>query len=175
ALSSVKLQDNGETIVNLEGISFLISYSDQESGKAVLSQIYEVARKATVMRLLKEAGLTSTPACGLMIVKQEGDKDLYADPYVYVRDTGTLYYESGCGSGSTSIGLMLAVQQGQPVVAQKIMQPSGMALTVTVDRDKSQFLRALVNGPIAIPFDARMYLPKRVIDGRGPKIGGIEN
>jgi len=53
---------------------------------------------------------------------------------------------------------MLAKQSGSSVSDQKIVQPNGMDLYVSVDRDDRAFISATVNGPIEILFDGKMYL-----------------
>lgn len=148
--------------VDMEGISFYIA----PKGSAVAQKIdgleSEALRKEAALEVLAGCGLTQFPASGLLLVGQVGG-DLTLDPYVYVRDTGTMYFETGCGSGSTAAGLMLAAQSGGGLAAQKIVQPSGMALYVSVEREGEAFARASVDGPVDVLFKGRMYLPRMTI------------
>ena len=163
-LSSVQTLENGERIVRLDGISHMITGSEQVTGQRLNAIADLEARKAEVKAILKEIGLDQEPASGVMVVSERQDGKLRLDPYVYVRDTGTLYYESGCGSGSTAIGLTKTIETGQSVDGLEIIQPSGLPLIVTVERGERNFKQARVNGPIEIVYDARMYLPRQAIE-----------
>jgi len=157
----------GEYVAKLEGISFLIAFKDTCNGKQVSVIVDLEKRKQQVLNILREYKLSDEPASGLLVLNRKENGDIYLDPYVYVRDTGTLYYESGCGSGSTAVGLMLAKQSGASIVDQKIIQPSGMGLYVSVDRNEKAFLSATVSGPIELLLDGKMYLSKK---WREPKL-----
>lgn len=140
-LDCVQIDKDGYQVV-MDGIAFLImNKSNFPSG----------IEKQAALDLLKKKGLaTRYPASGLIILDQKSD-DLYAiNPYVYVRDTGTLYYETGCGSGSTAVGLMLSKQSRQSLDNIEIQQPSGMSLYVSVARNEQEFISASVNGPIEV-------------------------
>ena len=107
--------------------------------------------KAQAMNILNRKGLSQRyPASGLILLEKSDDNTYTIDPYVYVRDTGTLYYETGCGSGSTAVGLMLSKQSGTSLNDIEIRQPSGMSLYVSVQRNERGFLSASVNGPVEI-------------------------
>ena len=163
-LGSVQNRPDGEKIVDLEGISFLVTRADQPTGQALMALPDEVSRKERVKQILKEVELIDKPASGVMVVSSRPDGKLGLDPFVYVRDTGTLYYETGCGSGSTAVGLVQAAGTGASVPALEIVQPSGLPLIVSVDRGESSFRRAFVNGPIEVLFDGRMYLPRQAVE-----------
>ena len=99
-----------------------------------------------------------------MVVSQTEKGTLRIDPYVYVRDTGTLYYETACGSGSTALGLSLSITEGQSISNLEILQPSGLPLIVTVERNETAFKRAYVSGPVEVLYDARLYTPRQTIN-----------
>lgn len=152
-------QDGNNYIVHLDGISFVITSSKDEMGQKILSAKDEEAQKEVVMDILNNNGFAKDyPASGIMVAEPQEDGSFKMEPFVYVRDTGTLYYETGCGSGSTSVGVMVAKETGLPVDKLKITQPSGMDLLVSIDRDSDGFKGASVNGPIEIVFDGRMYI-----------------
>ena len=44
------------------------------------------------------------------------------------------------------------------------MQPSGLSLSVTIERTGSAFKQAFVNGPIEVVYDDALYLPRRIAD-----------
>ncbi len=146
-------------IVHLDGISFIITYKDNTLGAQIMSETNTDKQKAIVLDALKTNGFADQyPASGVMVIDEQSESSFKLEPFVYVRDTGTLYYESGCGSGSTSIGVMVAKESGVPVQNLKITQPSGMDLLVSIDRNDDGFEGATVNGPIEVLFDGRMYI-----------------
>lgn len=163
-LESIKALPSGETIANLDGISHLITRDDQQIGQRLNSISDLETRKLEVKKVLDEVGLSKEPASGVMVTSERPDGKLRLDPYVYVRDTGTLYYETGCGSGSTAIGLSQAKANSQSVDSLEIIQPSGLPLVVSVQRGETAFKQATVNGPVEVMFDSRMYLPRQVIE-----------
>ena len=156
--------DTGEHLATLEGISFLITFQDANHGRQIASLNTLDEKKRRVLEILNDHKLSQGAASGLLILNRKENGDLHLDPYVYVRDTGTLYYESGCGSGSTAVGLMLAKQSGSSIVNQKIVQPSGMGLYVSIDRNEREFVSATVNGPVEILLDGSMHVSEKVYD-----------
>lgn len=146
-------------IVHLDGISFVITSKENVLGNRVLSEENPDKQKEIVLVALQENGFaTEFPASGVMVIDKQNDGSFKLEPFVYVRDTGTLYYESGCGSGSTSVGVMVAKESGLPVKNLRITQPSGMDLLVSIDREETSFKSATVNGPIEVLFDGRMHI-----------------
>ncbi|MBP9846923.1 MAG: hypothetical protein KBD43_12775 [Saprospiraceae bacterium] len=151
--------DGDDYIVHLDGISFVITSKANTLGDRVLSETNPDKQKEIVLGALKKNGFaTDYPASGVMVIDKQDDDSYKLEPFVYVRDTGTLYYESGCGSGSTSVGVMVAKESGLPVKNLRITQPSGMDLLVSIDREANAFKGATVNGPIEILFDGRMHI-----------------
>ena len=47
-------------------------------------------------------------------------------PLVFVKKSGTLVWETGCGSGSTAIGAWLASKKRDGITAIDIQQPGGI-------------------------------------------------
>lgn len=140
-LDCVQIDKDGYQVM-MHGIAFLIV--DKSSFGSGM-------QKQTALDILNRKGLAIRyPASGLIILDKKSDGLCAIDPYVYVRDTGTLYYETGCGSGSTAVGLMLSKQSGQSLDNVEIQQPSGMSLYVSVVRNEDEFLSASVNGPIEV-------------------------
>ncbi len=140
-LNCVQIDKDGYQVM-MDGIAFLIvEKSICGSGMQKQAALDILNRKGLAMRY---------PASGLILLDRKADNLYTIDPYVYVRDTETLYYETGCGSGSTSVGLMLSKQSGDSLDNIEIQQPSGMSLYVSVERNKREFLCASVNGPIEI-------------------------
>ena len=137
-LECVQVDKKGYQVM-MDDIAFLIVEKGEPITKEKALEILN--RKALAQRY---------PASSLIVLDTIAD-DVYAiDPYVYVRDTGTLYYETGCGSGSTAVGLMLSKLSEKSLQHIEIRQPSGMNLYVSIERNEREFLSASVNGPIEI-------------------------
>ncbi len=99
------------TAVRLEGIVHLI-LEDQPMEKRAAEQLLQAAA-----RQLPDA------AIGLL---QWDSAARFMTPLVWVRGSGTLVWETGCGSGSTAVGAWLALRDGG--ARQEIRQPGGTIL-----------------------------------------------
>ena len=169
ALDSVQHDPaTGAHRVDIEGISFLVDRTDGVLGKRIAGEMH--AKKRAVLRILEESGLAAEKAAsGVILLEDAGENGVDAlHPYVYVRDTKTLYYETACGSGTTAAGLVAAKTAGRSVLNRAFRQPSGMDLIVSVERDGTAFLNASVGGPVEIVFDGPMYLADRAFDSVAP-------
>ena len=120
--------DTGEYIVDMEGISFLVTTPDLVTGKKALSLEGEQERKIFVQAILEQNQLSVCEACGIIIAHKVNENMYKIDPFVFVRDTGTLYYESGCGSGSTALGAVITLERKRSIEGLRVFQPSGMCL-----------------------------------------------
>ncbi|MBR6626060.1 MAG: hypothetical protein IKL01_07650 [Mailhella sp.] len=77
----------------------------------------------------------------------EGEATLDLSPVVWVRDTATLCFESACGSGTLACALAEYARTGSNTFS--IAQPSGMALSVRIEKQESGF-DVWVGGPCRI-------------------------
>ena len=161
-LNSVKtLNEDGDYIVNLEGISFLITSAGSRFGNRVMSNMADAEKRDQIVKdILGEVSLITKPASGIMIVSEKAGKTS-CEPFVFVRDIDTLYYETGCGSGSTSMGMVEAIKSGNSIKDFEIVQPSGLSLYVTINRDSDSFSTAFVDGPVEILEDCSFVLPEQ--------------
>jgi len=136
----ISIDDEGNAIVEMDGITQVVMKNPFES-------IDEGEIKAFAYKKLSEVGLlTSMPAAGVMLVSSENGI-LKIDPVAWVSDIQTLFYESACGSGTTAVGLVQALLNNKPI-SQKIIQPSGMSIEVSIDFDGEQFSYAEISGPV---------------------------
>ena len=77
----------------------------------------------------------------------EDEASLGLSPVVWVRDTATLCFESACGSGTLACALAEYARTGANTFS--ITQPSGMALSVRIEKQESGF-DVWVGGPSRI-------------------------
>lgn len=134
-------QRPGNVTVEMEGISHYLDFNTD------ISELTKDKIKSRARAELAKRGLDKGPAAGIMHVTREGNTYRIA-PVVYVRDVDTTYYETACGSGTTALGLALALQQGKSIRDVPILQPSGLPLSVSVDFDNKQFGYTQIQGPI---------------------------
>lgn len=78
------------------------------------------------------------------------------DPLVWVRETDTLIWERGCGSGTAAVGVALAAAT-QQTIRQTVFQPGG-ALEVTV-KWESGIRHVALDGEVAVVATGTLLLP----------------
>ena len=120
------------TVVRMEGITHLIcddrTFASAEAEK-LLRQI---------------AGQWPEEAIGLLQWNREAG---YLKPLVFVRGSGSMVWEHGCGSGSAAIGAMEALRCGDRETVTDILQPGGtIRVTATAENGEIQCVR--INGKI---------------------------
>ena len=74
-------------------------------------------------------------------------------PVVWVRDIATLFYETGCASGTTAVAIVEALKQKQNLNSLPILQPSGAPLLATIRLSNSKDSKvsfAEIGGPVSI-------------------------
>jgi len=131
--------------VYMEGITQYVVWDDPKVRGKKPEEIKQYARE-----ILKQKGYdTDFPAAGVMFVEKTL-RGIEMRPVVYVRDIGTTFYETACGSGTTAVAMVLAKQDRQSVIDLPIIQPSGMAIWVSVDYDPilNEFGKAQISGSV---------------------------
>lgn len=129
-------------IVQMEGITHFVCFDTQDIEGQDQEQI-----KRTSLEAIKDRGLDRFPAAGVIYAKQnQGNWQI--TPIVFVRDIATLFYETACGSGTTALGMVLALNEGKSVENIAVFQPSGLPINVTVRRNSESFDYAEIRGPI---------------------------
>lgn len=132
----------GNYIIAMEGITH---YIDRDFEKISGLSHDEIKRKAREEMRLK--GIDQNPAAGIIYTKQEGDSYSIL-PIVYVKDIDTLFLETACGSGTTALGLVLALERRDSITNVPIIQPSGIQIEVSIDYNGKTFGYAQIKGPI---------------------------
>lgn len=155
----VETLDTGEHIVSLEGISFLVTNAQTVTGAAILALQDPSERTAFIKEVLGEKNLLEKEASGIMVVDRH-ESGMKLDPFVYVRNADTLYYETGCGSGTAAVGIVEAMQREQSISNLEIRQPSGEPLTVSVQLDENRQPQHIsIGGGIQIRYDGPLTIP----------------
>jgi len=148
-----ELGDTGMFWVALEGISHLV-VSVQESA-AYLAQIRQTEQKEETLKIamdflehtIAEHQLNAGEAYGVMFLEEIEDR-LHMHPFVYIKTSGTCYYETACGSGTMCVGLVECFLSDWGNINLPLVQPSGQVISAIVE--KKEALTGKIVGPVAI-------------------------
>lgn len=78
-------------------------------------------------------------------------------PVVWVRQTSTTHYETGCGSGTMALAIRQAMEHGDSITL-RVMQPSGQHIEAAVTMQNGQLAQAWIGGPVRIIGTGTAYL-----------------
>jgi len=123
------------TIINLEGITQVIASGkpSQQKAKSILNKL---------------GLINSVPAAGVMFISKNRLK-IKLDPFVWVRDIKTFFYETACSSGTAAVGIFLTKQLNQSINLP-VLQPSKKIINVSVKLTKNKFYQVLISGSIKV-------------------------
>ena len=105
-------------LVQMQGISHLII--EENSPFSFLKN----EKKAAESAVRKWCGELSAGGLGLMFFSGE-NSELMLTPFVYIPESGTVFWENSCGSGSSACGIYLA-EKTKKDVSLAIRQPGGV-------------------------------------------------
>jgi len=142
---------NGSYWVQMDGISHLIV--PQRIAMPILDQIFTCTQKADQLQLavdfleqtIAAYKLSAGEAYGLILLENTVDV-LTMRPFVHVKTASTTYYESGCGSGAMSVGLVSSRLRGESVKLA-LVQPSGKVISANVERLEGK-VRGRISGAV---------------------------
>jgi diaminopimelate epimerase len=78
-------------------------------------------------------------------------------PAVYVRATGSLVFESSCGSGSAAMGLYLTQDRADGEELLTLQQPGGV-IEVRVEKRPGKAAAVSIGGPVTLSYPDRATL-----------------
>ena len=122
------------TAVRMEGILHLIGTSPLPG------------RKEAEDLLRRIAGTVPDEAVGLL---QWNRADSRLSPLVFVRGSGSMVWEHGCGSGSAAVGAFEAVRHGEGVTVTDVSQPGG-TISVSARVSGASVTELFITGNILI-------------------------
>lgn len=135
-------KDGNNRIVEMEGITLYINFNTGE-----IEGLSQEKMKQRAMMLIREKNLDRFPAAGVIYSQKEGNS-WRITPIVYVKAVDTLYAETACGSGTTALGLVLALEKGGSIKDVPIIQPTNLPIKVGVAYDGKSFGYAQISGPV---------------------------
>ena len=101
--------------------------------------------KTFALDFIDKYKLNNNEAVGVMFLERADKLKLH--PVVWVRDINTLYYETGCGSGTTAVTMVEAYLKNQSQKLE-IVQPSGLSITAEITVQNSKIIRAVISGKV---------------------------
>ena len=106
--------------------------------------------------LLREiAGILPDDAIGLL----QWDREISRmEPLVYVRESGSLVRETGCGSGSAAVGAVEALRQGDGRHVTQVRQPGGV-ISVTAETEAGRILSVQITGQVRLGTESIVEIP----------------
>ena len=129
------------TVARMEGIVHLVCED----------RTFEPAAAEALLREI--AGQLPDEAAGLL---QWDREKRYMLPLVWVRGSGSLTWEHGCGSGSAAIGTMEAFRDGEKTVP--VNQPGG-TIRVTTENDGGAVTAVSITGTVRIGDENSIQIP----------------
>lgn len=122
-------------LIDLSGIRHLVVMHEPKADHVAL------------MRKYRE----NFPAVGVIYLTRGGDEQAI-DPYVWVRETGALFHETACGSGSIAAAIIISFEVVSGAKETPIRQPSGEVFSVVVVplKVKGKFASFALSGPAKI-------------------------
>lgn len=136
-------------IIPLQGITQVLVFKNFNKSNAWL--------KNYTLKIIKNNNLEKTLAVAAVFIKKKGEI-IKIKPYVYFKK-GLKYeivQETACGSATTAVGIYLSISDCESINYQKVVQPSGDSLYVSVKKIGNQFT-SFLSGKVKIiyqgPFD----------------------
>lgn len=124
----IKQIDKNTYLIKLDGITFLIL--NEEVSRKIIEK--NINLKEYSMELIKKYKLNKYKASGVIYL--EGNDDISIKPIVYVKEINTLFYETACGSGTASVGILKSYLN-KTSQELDIKQPSGKIIKVKTEYD----------------------------------------
>lgn len=131
------------TLVRMDGIVHLV-----HSGP-------EMERQEAEELLKKAAAELPDEAAGLLQWNRETG---FLRPLVWVRGSGSLVWENGCGSGSAAVGAAEALKAGDGTLTTSVNQPGGV-IRVTADVLDGNVLSVRITGRIQMNTETVIEIP----------------
>jgi len=103
--------------------------------------------KAFAVEFIDKYHLRENEAVGVMFLERA--ESLKIHPVVWVRDIDTLYYETGCGSGTTATAMVEAFLNKKSQKLE-ILQPSGLAITAEITIENQKITKAVISGEVKV-------------------------
>ena len=115
----------------------------------------EMEKQAAEELLKESAASLPDEAAGLLQWNREIG---FLRPLVWVRGSGSLVWENGCGSGSAAVGAAEALRAGNGTLTTEVKQPGGV-INVTADTQDGVLLSVRITGKVKLDTETVIELP----------------
>jgi histidine racemase len=134
------------SLVRHEGIRQLV----------VIEQGNDQTPRKLLTNLLKcnKYDLCSQPAVGVSYYNKQSGEAKFC---VWVKEVDTIFDETACGSGTSAIGMALAVEFERPMRA-KVIQPSGEIIRTEADYNGGKVRSSYIVGRVDVLYDGEYKL-----------------
>ena len=79
-------------------------------------------------------------------------------PLVYVRGSGSMVWENGCGSGSAAVGAAEALRTGNGLQITQVKQPGGV-IGVSAEAEDGRILSVQITGQVRLNTETVIEIP----------------
>lgn len=120
---------------------------------AVISTGNDIPGEGLLLKIVEELSPLPYSALGIMFYNEEED---FITPLVYVKSTGSLVWERGCGTGTAALGVVLS-SKSHSSIDKKVKQPGGnidVFTTVKNGRIEDIYLK----GNVSIVAEGEVYI-----------------
>ncbi|MBV7274626.1 diaminopimelate epimerase [Clostridium sp. PL3] len=146
SISSVEINYNG---IDYKG--FIVEFDG--IAHAVISTGNDLPGEGLLLKLVEELSPLSYSALGIMFYNEEKD---FITPLVYVKDTGSIIWERGCGTGTAALGVVLSLKSHNSI-DKKVNQPGGTIDVLTNVRN-GQIEDIYLKGDVTIVAEGEVYI-----------------
>jgi diaminopimelate epimerase len=149
-IGNLKRTKESYPLIPLQGITQILVFENYNKNDAWL--------KNEAQKIINNNGLKKSLAVVVDFINKERNF-FKIKPYVYFRK-GLIYeivQETACGSGTMAVGIYLSIINNKSIVYQKIIQPSGDPLYISVKKIDNQFTSCL-SGKVKIIYQGSFDL-----------------
>lgn len=101
--------------------------------------------KSFTLEFIERYNLSDNEAVGVMFLERTNGLKIH--PVVWVKSINTLFYETGCGSGTTATAMVEAFLKKESQKLE-IVQPSGLAITAEITMENQDIVKAVISGKV---------------------------
>jgi diaminopimelate epimerase len=145
------VMDKGDGLywVQLDGISHLVVLQRRSDAifREVGTFVDKEGLKAYANNLVRAYNLDTVDAYGVMFTENILDM-IKIHPCVFIKNAGTSYYETACGSGTVAAGLVSSFLRGHGTDSSWL-QPSGKFIHSSIEYQDGNIMGAKISGEVS--------------------------
>lgn len=119
----------------------------------VISTGHDLPGEGLILKLVEKLSPLPYSALGIMFYNEEKD---FITPLVYVKDTASIVWERGCGTGTAALGVVLSLKSHNSI-DKKVNQPGGTIDVITNVRN-GRIEDIYLKGNVSIVAEGEVYI-----------------